>query len=243
MSTKAAREEWRPLPAYPGYEISNHGRLWSSWQRGKRWPPGLRQGRVMKIGYRRYVLQGSEGERCERTAHTLVAETFIGPRPEGLYVLHGDGDKLNNHVDNLRYGTPSENLLDAVDHGTLQVGEDHADALLTEDQVHEIRRLLSTTDLGYAEIGERFDVKFGAVRSIHRGWTWKQLETPGWAPSDQPKRNPRYLPPEIAQEVDRRLLQGEPPARIARAMGLGRSTVSYRKRRAELHEQHREEAA
>ena len=172
-----------------------------------------------------------------------MAEAFIGPRPEGLYVLHGDGDPLNNYVGNLRYGTPSENNLDAIGHGTFQMGEDHTSALLTEDQVHEIRRLLSTAGLGYEEIGRRFGVKRETVRSIHRGLTWKQLETPGWTPSDQPKRDPRCLPPEVAQEVDRRLLQGEPTARIARAMGVSYKTVYSRKRRAGLREQHEEEAA
>ena len=161
------------MPDYPGYEISNHGRLWSSWRRGKNWLPGLRQGCITTSGYRRYILQGSEGERRQRTAHALVAEAFIGPRPEGLYVLHGDGDKLNNHVGNLRYGTPSERALDAVGRGTFQMGEDHAGALLTEDQVHEIRRLLSTTGSSYAEIGERFDVGPWVVRNIHRGLAWK----------------------------------------------------------------------
>src|SRR5690606_38480338 len=50
--------------------------------------------------------------------HVLVAEAFIGPRPEGAECLHGDGDHTNNMVSNLRWGTKSENQLDSVRHGT-----------------------------------------------------------------------------------------------------------------------------
>lgn len=48
------------------------------------------------------------------TVHGLVAEVFIGPRPEGLDVCHNDGDKSNNRASNLRYDTHSENQKDEV---------------------------------------------------------------------------------------------------------------------------------
>lgn len=35
--------------------------------------------------------------------HTLVAETFLGPKPEGMVVSHVDGDRSNNSVANIRY--------------------------------------------------------------------------------------------------------------------------------------------
>jgi hypothetical protein len=41
--------------------------------------------------------------------HHLVAETFIGKRPDGLVIDHIDGNKHNNRADNLRYLSNIEN--------------------------------------------------------------------------------------------------------------------------------------
>jgi hypothetical protein len=50
--------------------------------------------------------------------HQLVAEAFIGPRPAGQEVRHLNGDPSDNRVENLAYGTRSQNVLDSVQHGT-----------------------------------------------------------------------------------------------------------------------------
>jgi hypothetical protein len=42
---------------------------------------------------------------------------FVGPRPPGLEIRHLDGDPGNNALNNLRYGTRSENLVDKSYHG------------------------------------------------------------------------------------------------------------------------------
>lgn len=42
--------------------------------------------------------------------HKLVAETFIGPRPEGMEIDHINRDYLDNRVSNLRYVSKLENM-------------------------------------------------------------------------------------------------------------------------------------
>lgn len=42
--------------------------------------------------------------------HRIVAEAFLGPGGEGCEVNHRDLDKTNNHVSNLEWVTPSENM-------------------------------------------------------------------------------------------------------------------------------------
>jgi hypothetical protein len=41
--------------------------------------------------------------------HTLVAETFLGLRPDGMVIDHIDGEKSNNTLANLRYTSVAEN--------------------------------------------------------------------------------------------------------------------------------------
>ena len=43
------------------------------------------------------------------TVHRLVAQAFLGERPEGMVIDHIDRDKTNNHISNLRYCSLSEN--------------------------------------------------------------------------------------------------------------------------------------
>lgn len=122
-------EEWRPVARDPRYEVSSHGRV-RSWVK-----PG-RSGNVREVpkvlaaagrrGTRRGTFQGyitvwsgGTGEgKAGVPVHILVAEAFLGPRPEGQEIRHLDGNSLNNYASNLAYGTRSENILDAVRHGT-----------------------------------------------------------------------------------------------------------------------------
>ena len=41
--------------------------------------------------------------------HTLIALTWIGPRPEGMEIDHLNGDRCDYSADNLQYVTPAEN--------------------------------------------------------------------------------------------------------------------------------------
>lgn len=57
------------------------------------------------------------GKVRKRRVHQLVAEAFLGVRPAGADVCHYDDVKTNNRTDNLRYGSRSDNMLDAVRNG------------------------------------------------------------------------------------------------------------------------------
>lgn len=60
------------------------------------------------------------GTRKTQLVHQLVLKTFVGPRPKGYDSCHGDGDKSNNHLSNLRWDTRSENMKDLYRHGRKQ---------------------------------------------------------------------------------------------------------------------------
>ena len=123
-------ELWRWVPGYEGiYEVSNMGRVRSvdrllyhyNW-RAKANRAHKIKGRMLRPGKASHgYFTVALGRGNSRTVHSLVAEAFIGPRPEGCEVLHADGSRDNNRAANLRYGTRSENNLDAVKHGTLDL--------------------------------------------------------------------------------------------------------------------------
>ena len=58
-----------------------------------------------------------DAKKFTRYVHHLVLEAFVGPRPPGMSGLHRDDDPANNHVDNLYWGTSSENAFDRVRNG------------------------------------------------------------------------------------------------------------------------------
>ncbi|MBB3082309.1 hypothetical protein FHR93_000490 [Geodermatophilus sabuli] len=93
------------MPEFPAYEVSDYGRL-------RKW----RTGRVMRPtpqyrGSHLPVLLTRDGQRHPTWPCRLVLEVFGSPCPSSSHeALHGDGDRTNNHLDNLRWATPQERL-------------------------------------------------------------------------------------------------------------------------------------
>jgi len=117
-------EEFRPVVGFEGrYEVSNLGRVRSlpHIQLGRNGKPIKRLGRILRPG--RHNKHGHVsvvlGRGNTRQVHRLVLEAFVGPCPPGEETCHDpDPDPTNNRLDNLRWGTRSDNINDAVGHGT-----------------------------------------------------------------------------------------------------------------------------
>lgn len=115
-------EIWKPVPGYEGsYEASTLGRIRSA----DRVAAGHHRvpGQILRLnptqnGYYLRVALSQNGARRTFTVHRLVALTFMGPRPDGMEIRHLNGDGRDCRLDNLAYGTRSENILDQVAHGT-----------------------------------------------------------------------------------------------------------------------------
>jgi hypothetical protein len=117
---------WKPIPGWEGlYEASDHGLIRSHDRtvhdvlgRTRRVKGRILTNRPHKtLGYVMVVLS-RDGVYHREFAHRLVARAFLGKPEPGHEVRHLDGNRTNNHVSNLAWGTRAENVNDAVTHGT-----------------------------------------------------------------------------------------------------------------------------
>ena len=114
-------ELWTSIPGYEGfYEVSSFGDVRSL---TRFVPYGRHKGMTYKGRDLRLFVSGSylsvklSKAGITRTAyvHELVLMAFVGPRPpmdERCEIRHLDGDKTNNQLSNLKYGTSKENAAD-----------------------------------------------------------------------------------------------------------------------------------
>lgn len=115
--------DWiREVPGNPEYFVTSFGQVWTT----RRRVPVPREGsRVVITDTLRRLSEslrnGYISVRLNRRTYninTLVLEAFTGPRPAGMETRHLDGNRKNNDIKNLRWGTPKENQADRIPHGT-----------------------------------------------------------------------------------------------------------------------------
>lgn len=168
------------LPQFPLYHITNDGRLFSKRNRN-----GVGESRVWrehagasdKLGYKRFLVRDSSGERKTVSAHRLVASVYIGEIPSGMMVCHNDGNPRNNIYTNLRIDTALSNQTDRVKHGTRTQGEEVNTNILSEKQVFEVYEMAASGILNI-QIASKFGVNPTAIDAIFRRRNWKHLKIP-----------------------------------------------------------------
>lgn len=119
-------ERWLPVVGWEGlYEISDRGRVRSVARTATNKAGQVRhlKSRIRKTsdnghGYESVSLYGLDEKGSRRYIHDLVLSAFVGPRPDGYQARHLDGDSKRNVIENLAWGTVSENSRDKQRHGT-----------------------------------------------------------------------------------------------------------------------------
>lgn len=174
------------IPDFPAYRITKDGKVYS-----------LKWGKIKELkpypstcnGYQVVNLR-ENGKRYSRLVHRLILTTFKGKCPEGMEARHLDGDKENNHVDNLEWGTRQQNLNDKLEHGTdisqnpdwhrkfvyenKARGSKHGLSKLTEDDVLAIRRLAERR-VKQSDIARIFEVAESRISAIVNRKEWTHI--------------------------------------------------------------------
>ena len=119
-----------------------------------------------------------DGNRTNIGAHRVAYELFVGPIPDGLFVLHRCDNRACVNPTHLFLGTNNDNMADMISKGRQrhpgQPGELHGQAKLTIKKVLEIRRRCSSGE-SYPNVAKFFGVSVSQIHRIARRLRWTHL--------------------------------------------------------------------
>lgn len=156
------KELWKPFPLDTRYQVSTLGRVRRvSTQKIRKTP-------IKQNGYPGLVFSYPDGKPKGYDLHSMVALTWLGPRPPGFDVSHQDGNKGNNCVENLAYESRKENSNKAFNKYNVK----GAVAVLSAEQVLQIRADDSITNTEWAN---KLGVRRATIWKARTRVTWKHL--------------------------------------------------------------------
>ena len=208
-------EEWRPIPNFPGYEVSDQGRVRSYFEPiGTDWqiadtPQRVLKGSSDERGYHTVIL-GRDAKRYARKVHRLVLLGFSGvPLPE-FECAHNNSNPSDNRLSNLRYDTPWGNAQDR----RLRDGEP------PEAWVPQLRQERAE-GTSLKKLATKYHYAPSTISSICRGTMYARCGGP-----IAEKGNIKLTDADII-EIKRRIGNGEVQRRLAEEYGVHESTISY----------------
>ena len=160
-------EVWKDIVGYPGYKVSNKGRVSS----GPRPGYARRMTIILKPyyhkGYAQYHLS-FEGVQRTFEVHRLVLNAFVGEQPD-MFALHSDNNPSNNSLDNLVWGTHQENMDQMVNDN-----RSHRRSLrqFNDEQVREIR----ASPLSCVKLSRIYKCGHTQIHRIKRRITYADVE-------------------------------------------------------------------
>jgi hypothetical protein len=171
------REIWTEINGWKGYEVSNLGnvRSWFNTHGQIIGPKPIKC--TLNYKNRPVIRVRRNGKKCTLAVHRLVLEAFVSPCPEGMQACHYDDNPLNNKLENLRWDTCKNNVLDGLRNQTAARGEKQRNAKLTGPEVLNIReRYFKGESTG--SIAKDFGVSCTSIRGVTSGDTWKHIGGP-----------------------------------------------------------------
>ncbi len=154
---------------YPEYAVSSCGKIFRV-SSGKEMKQGLRGHKGSEY---LYINTSVNNIQRKVNSHILIASAWVD-NPDLLlrkYVNHKDGNKTNNNASNLEWVTHSQNQRHAVETGLKGKGNLLYNSELTDDQVHEICKLL-VDGARPKDVASKYNVSADIIRKIRAGDTY-----------------------------------------------------------------------
>lgn len=126
-------------------------------------------------GYRSTLLTYN-GKHINIRIHRLVAENFVDNPMGYSEVNHIDGNKDNNHANNLEWCTRSENIQHAYDNGLRKIpsGENNPRCKVSEEVIHKVCKDI-LNGMRTAHIAKKYGIAWHIVDKVRRKENWKTV--------------------------------------------------------------------
>lgn len=176
-------EQWKKIEEFNyEYEISSYGRIRSVENvivRGNGWKY-TRKSKILKPSGSGGYLRGAvcvNKKMIPYKIHRLVALAFIPNNENKKEVNHIDGNKLNNHVENLEWCTRQENIEHCILNKLQKPfkGEEIGNSKLLEFQVIEIRNKFKPRVYSRTKLAKEYNVSEATIKDILYKRTWIHL--------------------------------------------------------------------
>jgi hypothetical protein len=142
-------EEWKDVTfenvKKDMYEVSSMGKV-----RNKK--TGKMMSQHANYGYCNTGLRRDDNGTKVYRVHRLVANEFCELKKDKNITNHKDSIRDNNYFKNLEWVDHNENMKHMTNFGNHRKGEDSPQAVFTNEQVHEICRMLETGEYSYPQI-------------------------------------------------------------------------------------------
>lgn len=185
VTEATAPVEYREIPGFPGYWAGDDGSVWTAKRQG-----GTRPGRIVIgwqiTGHRKRMKLSSarggylkislcrQGRYTTKQVHVLILETFVGQKPPGQECRHLNGNRRDNRLMNLQWGTRIENFEDRDLHGKTVRGERSTQAKLTDSDVIDIRNAVAN-GVPHVVLAGQFNVSRTLIRNVAQRRNWRHI--------------------------------------------------------------------
>jgi len=174
-------ERWSKVPAKGdtkkcNYYFSDHGRLKSVNKLSK--DEKLLKGSLMKQGFKQLNLKLIDDARQGFYVHKLVAKKFCKKKRSQKFVIHKDGNKLNNHFENLSWATREEMTQHQVEQGVYlhKNRKMPSHSKMTETKVKLLKKRLREGKTKRKVLAKSFGITETQVRRIEKGENWGHVK-------------------------------------------------------------------